>query len=218
MLIIALYVLAILFLAFIQLKKLSNHSACAIVKATMALSPENTHLLEQLADNVPEGRRMIISAWTMLSRRTGERPDTPDSAQRIFEASARIPSLTRGVDGEPVIRIVEFYERMALNLSRTALRISVAHNDTPIEVVSLPGRDLYHYPRTVWTVGLRPDFVPGESAYFSRVIASDAIGHDVRPELPFTAQEFESVFYHAAAQHGLYRFVKSDQAHHAESA
>lgn len=175
----------------------------------MALTPENTQTLLHLAEVQPENRRVITTALSILSRRTPNLPDASGHLQLRFESDDFEPTVELGQDGEPNIVERRVSKKLAFNLSHKALSISVFHDRVPLEVPEFPGRDLYRYPRIAFVTGTQTE--PGEhvAPHFSRIYASDILNRDVVPNTPFTMEEFEAVFYHSAAEHGLYQHIKA---------
>lgn len=175
----------------------------------MALTPENTQTLLYLADVQPENRRVITTAMSILSQQTDQLPDRGGNLQLRFETNDFEPTVTLSSDGEPIVVERQSSKKLAFNLSHRALSISIFHEHVPLEIPENPGKKLYTFPRVAFVTGTQTE--PGDhvAPFFTRIYASDRLARDIHPETPFTMDEFEGLFYHSAAEHGLYKHIQA---------
>ncbi len=167
----------------------------------MALSPENKQTLETLAAHEPS-RAVIETAHFLFDTREAETLENGTS-RLIF-----------GYDGE----------RLAVNLTKSALTLSIFHTDAPLHVEDYPDKKLFLHPRVTLSVSQNTDdnALPRLT---SRVTAASLLNmpllseikvhtgtftdkgrpiYDFFPDEEFNTEAFEQVLYHTTAQLGLY--------------
>jgi hypothetical protein len=167
----------------------------------MALSPENKQTLETLA--VHESSRAVIeTAYFLLD--TNETSSLENGASRLILGHSE--------------------ESLAINLTKSALTLSIFHTDAPLHVEDYPDKKLFLHPRAAFSVSLNmadhalPRLTSRVTAasLLNMPLLSEIKVHTGRftekgrpiynffPDEEFNTEAFEQVLYHTTAKLGLY--------------
>jgi len=185
----------------------------------MALSPEHKQTLEALAQH-EESRAVIETALFLLESddTTSRRVDvsTHDTIRRQWELQRSSASVTTDPEtGEEGITFSSYQEKLAVNLSRSFLTLSILHTDAPLELGDYPHKKLFLYPRV--SIGINAYGASVTAASLSNAPALTHIKEDTgwRDEEgrkiynflyddEFSVEAFEQILIHTTAELGLY--------------
>jgi hypothetical protein len=169
----------------------------------MALSPEQTQTLETLRffnhKELFTVARDLIDTHASTQNLTSATYFSGDGLLQLGWGIEEIRPTLVEVGGHPEAApiIVErlHHERLAINLSREALYLSIDHTDVPVELLGVEDTTMYEYQRVTFMA---------QSQRIPKVLAVDRAGRPLDGREKFLPRDFARLFFHTTAKLGLY--------------